>query len=112
MVDEAMSILQDPARPMGEIGDLLHESWMLKRELTDKVSTSTVDEIYEAAREAGARGGKLLGAGGGGFMVFFVEPHRRISVKNRLRDLTRVPIRTANDGSRVVVYEPEAPIEV
>ncbi|MCR9256833.1 MAG: kinase [Alphaproteobacteria bacterium] len=112
MVDEAMDILQNPERPLGEIGDLLHESWMLKRELTDQVSTGQVDEIYEAAREAGARGGKLLGAGGGGFMVFFVEPHRRISVKNRLRDLIRVPIRTANDGSRVVVYEPDTPIEV
>lgn len=112
MVDGAMDVLQDPSRDLGEIGDMLHENWMLKRELSDSVSTDKVDEIYEAAREAGARGGKLLGAGGGGFMLFYVDPNRRISVKNRLRDLIRVPIRVANEGSRIVVYEPDDPIEI
>ena len=65
-----VEILQDEKAPLRELGELLHESWRLKRELADSVSNSQIDEIYDAARDAGAVGGKLLGAGGGGFMVF------------------------------------------
>lgn len=105
MVDEALAILQSD-RPLAELGDLLHESWQLKRELADDVSTAHVDEIYEAARDAGARGGKLLGAGGGGFMIFFVEREKQAAVKDRLKDLVRVNVHCDDVGSRIVVYEP------
>src|SRR5579863_9818902 len=90
MVDEALDILNTPNRPLSELGELLHEGWMLKRELTDKVSNATIDEIYEAGRAAGAIGGKLLGAGGGGFMIFFVPPDRRFAVRERLSKLIHV----------------------
>jgi D-glycero-alpha-D-manno-heptose-7-phosphate kinase len=107
MVDEGLAILQDEAAPITEIGRLLHRGWMLKRELADGVTTSAVDEIYEAARCAGAVGGKLLGAGGGGFMALFVDPGRREAVRDGLRGLVEVRFRTGAPGSRVVVYEPD-----
>ncbi len=106
MVSEAQEILQDRNRPIREVGELLHQSWMLKRELADSVTTPLVDEIYDAARDAGAVGGKLLGAGGGGFMLFFVEPSKRQAVKDRLKHLIRVDFSIDRVGSRIVVYEP------
>ena len=86
MVDSAVDVLLDKNAPLRELGELLHESWRLKRELADRVSNNQIDEIYEAGREAGAIGGKLLGAGGGGFMVFFVEPEKREQVRERLKN--------------------------
>jgi D-glycero-alpha-D-manno-heptose-7-phosphate kinase len=74
MVDTAVDILTDPKTPLRELGGLLDTGWRLKRELADSVSNSKIDEIYQAGRDAGAIGGKLLGAGGGGFMAFLVEP--------------------------------------
>jgi D-glycero-alpha-D-manno-heptose-7-phosphate kinase len=106
MVDGAVDILQDEKAPLRELGELLHESWRLKRELADSVSNSQIDEIYNAAREAGAVGGKLLGAGGGGFMVFFVEEAARDRVRERLKKLIHVSIGTDNDGSKIVLYHP------
>jgi len=108
LVDEAESILGSSTRPVTEIGELLHESWMLKRNLADAVSPPEVDAIYEAAREAGAIGGKLLGAGGGGFMLFFVEPHRQAAVREKLRHLLEVRFDIDHGGSKIVVYEPDA----
>jgi D-glycero-alpha-D-manno-heptose-7-phosphate kinase len=106
MVDEGLAILQDDGRPITEIGRLLHEGWTMKRELADNVSTSAIDEIYAAARAAGAIGGKLLGAGGGGFMLFFAEPDRQPAVRAALKGLVEVACRIGSPGSRVVVYEP------
>lgn len=106
MVDQAAAILGDPRRPMREIGELLHVSWQLKRELADAVSTPEVDAIYEAARSAGALGGKLLGAGGGGFMLFYVEPEHQQRVAERLSSLIRVGFDIDGFGSKIVVYEP------
>ncbi len=106
MVDSAAEILQDEKVPLRELGELLHESWRLKRELANSVSNSQIDEIYSAAREAGAVGGKLLGAGGGGFMVFFVEEVARDNVRERLKRLIHVSINTDNDGSKIVLYHP------
>jgi D-glycero-alpha-D-manno-heptose-7-phosphate kinase len=106
MVDSAGEILQDEKAPLSELGELLHESWRLKRELADSVSNSQIDDIYNAAREAGAVGGKLLGAGGGGFMVFFVEEAARDRVRERLKKLIHVSISTDNDGSKIVLYHP------
>ena len=107
LVDEAQSILTSPNRPLEEFGRLLHESWQLKRSLTGKISNANIDEIYEAGRSAGALGGKLLGAGGGGFMVFFVPPDCRRALRERLKSLLCVPFSFSNKGSHVVVYEPE-----
>ncbi len=85
----------------------MHESWKLKRELADSVSNRQIDEIYDAGREAGAIGGKLLGAGGGGFMLFLVDPERREQVRARLKDLIHVNIGFDNDGSKIVLYQPD-----
>jgi D-glycero-alpha-D-manno-heptose-7-phosphate kinase len=107
MVDGAIEILTDEKTPLRELGRLLHESWLLKRELADSVSNRQVDEIYEAAREAGALGGKLLGAGGGGFMVFYAEGPAQKRICERLKNLIFVSIGIDNDGSKIVLYQPD-----
>jgi D-glycero-alpha-D-manno-heptose-7-phosphate kinase len=106
MVDRAMDVLRDSSGSLRELGEMLHESWMLKRELAGSVSNSRIDDIYEAGRAAGAIGGKLLGAGGGGFMVLLVEPDRRECVRERLKDLIHVSVGFDNTGSKIVLYEP------
>lgn len=106
MVDEATKILQSPGRAIEEFGDLLHEAWRCKRELSHKVSTPAVDQIYETARDAGAIGGKLLGAGGGGFMLLFARPEQQPKVKEALKHLIHVPFGFEESGSRVVLYQP------
>lgn len=106
LVDEAIDVLQSDDRPIREIGELLHQSWRLKTELADNVTTPEIDEIYEAARDAGAVGGKLLGAGGGGFMLLFVEPDKQPAVTERLKNLVRVNFDVDEIGSKIVVYEP------
>jgi D-glycero-alpha-D-manno-heptose-7-phosphate kinase len=111
MVDEAVDIVSNPRRQIREFGSLLHESWNLKRVLTQKITTPQIDEIYQAGLDAGAIGGKLLGAGGGGFMLFLVPPERREALITRLRRLLCVPFAFSNRGSHVVVYEPEASYE-
>jgi D-glycero-alpha-D-manno-heptose-7-phosphate kinase len=107
LVDEAESIVTSPHRSLDEFGRLLHESWQLKRSLTQKISNANIDEIYQAGISAGALGGKLLGAGGGGFMLFFVPPEKRQALRARLRNLLCVPFSFSSRGSHVVVYEPE-----
>ncbi len=107
MVDEGMQILQSRNTPIAEIGDLLNEAWRLKKEMSDKVTTDAIDDIYEAALDAGATGGKILGAGGGGFMLLIVSPDKQASVRERLADLTHVSIKIGSPGSRIVVYDPE-----
>ena len=107
MVDEAEAIITAPGRPVEEFGRLLDESWKLKRTLTSNISNASIDEIYEAGRSAGALGGKLLGAGGGGFMMFFVAPERREALRARLKKLLCIPFNFSNRGSQVVVNEPE-----
>jgi len=107
LVDEAEAIITDPNRPIGDFGRLLHESWSIKRTLTQRITNPAIDEIYEAGLSAGALGGKLLGAGGGGFMLFFVPPERREALRMRLKNLLCIPFKFSNRGSHVVVYEPE-----
>ena len=106
MVDEGLEILSDDTRPITDFGRLLHESWMMKRQLASTVSTSAIDGIYEAARSAGAIGGKLLGAGSGGFMLIFAEPAIQDAVRAELEDLIEVRFDIDSPGSRVVLYEP------
>jgi D-glycero-alpha-D-manno-heptose-7-phosphate kinase len=107
MVDAAIGILIDPNRPLRELGALLHESWMLKRELSNSISNGHIDDIYQAGLDGGALGGKLLGAGGGGFMVFLVDPENRDRLCQRLKRLIHVSVGFDNDGSRIVLYQPE-----
>jgi D-glycero-alpha-D-manno-heptose-7-phosphate kinase len=106
MVEEAVKILHGQNTPIEEFGELLHDSWMLKKELSKKVSTSEIDQLYDAARDAGAIGGKLLGAGGGGFLLLFVKPELQARVKERLKHLVHVPFGFDEGGSRVVLYQP------
>jgi D-glycero-alpha-D-manno-heptose-7-phosphate kinase len=107
LVDSAADILLDPKTPLRELGELMHQSWRIKRELAPSVSNSHIDDIYEAGRDAGAVGGKLLGAGGGGFMVLLVDPERRGQVRERLRKLIHVNVGFDTDGSKIVIYQPE-----
>ncbi len=106
MVDEAIQILQNPKTPIVEVGRLLHQSWLCKRSLSDKVSTPEIDYLYEEAMRVGAVGGKILGAGGGGFLLLFVKPELQSKVQDRLKHLVHVPFRFENSGSRVVLYQP------
>jgi D-glycero-alpha-D-manno-heptose-7-phosphate kinase len=106
MVDRAIGILTSPSSDLFEFGQLLHENWMIKRTLSVRVSNPVVDDLYDAARRAGAVGGKLLGAGGGGFMLLFVRPSDRARVTAVLRDHIIVPLKFESSGSRIVLYQP------
>lgn len=107
MVNEGERILMDPSRPLAQFGDLLHQGWMEKRKLDESVSNPTIDASYEAGRKAGALGGKLLGAGGGGFLLMFAPPERQAAVREAMKDLIHVPFRMERDGTSVVLYNPE-----
>ena len=87
-------------------GELLHETWMLKRDLSDKISNPEIDALYGRARTSGALGGKMLGAGGGGFMLFYVPEERQASVRKSLAGLLEIPFKFGSEGSRVVLYAP------
>lgn len=106
MVNEAIAILQSANAPIEELGKLLHESWLCKRSLSDKVSTGDIDYLYEEAIKAGAIGGKIMGAGGGGFLMLFVKPELQDNVRERLKHLIHVPFKFEDGGSRVVMYQP------
>ena len=106
MVDEAIRIIQSPGTPIDEFGKLLDQSWRYKRELSSNVSTPEIDRIYDEALKAGATGGKIIGAGGGGFLLLFVRPELQDRVKTQLRRLIHVPFQFENSGSRVVLYPP------
>jgi D-glycero-alpha-D-manno-heptose-7-phosphate kinase len=104
MVDESIKILNDRDSEIKDFGKLLHESWMIKRKLTDKITNRTIDKIYEKAMNAGAIGGKLLGAGGGGFILFFVEPDKQPIVMKKMKNLLHVPFKFENLGSQTIYY--------
>jgi len=106
MVDEAVAILADSRVSMDEFGKLLDLGWKYKRSLSDRVSTPEIDQIYEEAKKAGAIGGKILGAGGGGFMLLFAKPERHAAIRERLKDLVHVNFNFDDSGSRVVLYQP------
>ena len=106
LVDQAEAVITSSGS-LDEFGRLLHESWQIKRSLTQKITNRSIDEIYEAGLSAGALGGKLLGAGGGGFMLFYVAPERRQELRERLKKLLCVPFSFSNKGSSIVVYEPD-----
>lgn len=104
MVDEATDILNGDVGSFDDFGKLLHESWMLKKSLTNMISNGDIDQIYDAAKDAGAMGGKISGAGGGGFMLFFVPPEFQPKVKEALKKLLLVPFRFESLGSHVIFY--------
>ncbi len=104
MVDEAVSLL-NKSRFL-QFGKLLNESWHLKRTLSNRISTAYIDEIYDTALKAGAEGGKLLGAGGGGFMLFLVAPEKQAEVKDRLKKFLHVPFEFDDMGSQIIFYQP------
>lgn len=104
MVDEAIDILNENNLDLTDFGKLLHENWMIKRKLTNKITTNTIDKIYNDAEKAGALGGKLLGAGGGGFILFFVEPKKQDKVMKKLKNLLYVPFKFENLGSQLIYY--------
>ena len=106
MVDEGQAILAGKG-PLVEFGRLLHESWELKRTLSSKVAPPLVNQVYDSARKAGATGGKLLGAGGGGFILLFVEPERRRAVVEALDKFLAVPFQFERGGTQLVLYEAE-----
>lgn len=106
LVKEALAILTSD-QDLLAIGELMHEAWQIKRGLSDKVSNAGIDALYQRAKEAGAVGGKLTGAGGGGFMLLFVPPDRHPAVREALGHLIHVPFRFEFSGSQIVVFEPE-----
>lgn len=106
MVYEAADILTGSGA-LDPFGALLHEGWELKRSISPAISTPLIDDLYAAARAAGATGGKLLGAGGGGFVLLFVKPELRQRVLDALRKFLMVPFEFETNGTHIVLYEPE-----
>lgn len=91
---------------INQFGKLLHESWMIKRGLSDRISNVHIDHLYKTARSAGAVGGKLLGAGGGGFLLLFAPPSKQKVIKEKLRKLLLVPFKFENLGTQIIFYQP------
>jgi D-glycero-alpha-D-manno-heptose-7-phosphate kinase len=106
LTKEAFSILRSKA-PIDDFGGLLDTQWKIKKSLTNKISNPLIDEIYSAGINAGASGGKLLGAGGGGFMLFYAHPSKHQSIKASLKEKLFVPFRFENTGSKIVYFSHE-----
>lgn len=107
LVDEAEDILTDKHRNLDDFGRLLDQTWKLKRESGNAISTNEIDHLYQKGMEAGALGGKLLGAGGGGFLVFYVQPEHKEQVIHAMSDLLYVPFHFEDGGTQVIHYTPE-----
>jgi len=110
MVHEAVNIVKGNA-DISKFGRLLNESWQVKRRLSKLITTPEIDDIYYSAIRAGAVGGKLLGAGGGGFILFFAEPKMHYRIKKSLKHLLHVPFRFENFGSQIIFYDPDNSLE-
>ena len=106
LVDEAQAILEDKHADLNDFGRMLNHTWRLKRGTGSKVSNGSIDALYERGIKAGALGGKLLGAGGGGFLLFYVEPDKQQAVIETLDELMHVPFRFENEGTSIVHYNP------
>lgn len=107
LVDDAERVLTDKNADLDDFGRMLDHSWKLKRQTGAAVSTSSIDDLYAKGIAAGALGGKLLGAGGGGFLVFYVRPERQDLVRWAMQDLMHIPFEFENGGTRVIHYTPE-----
>lgn len=106
LVGEAEKILTSKTE-LAEFGRLLDYTWKLKRGISTGISTDSIDRLYEKGIEAGALGGKLLGAGGGGFLLFYVEEDKQEAVHKAMEELLYVPFEFENSGTRVIHYTPE-----
>ncbi len=106
LVDEAIAILNSGG-DIRRFGELLHEAWLAKQSLSDRVTNPAVNAIYEKARAAGAVGGKIMGAGGGGFMQLFAPPGAQPRVREALKDLIHVPFKIGSSGSQIIFYDPQ-----
>lgn len=107
LVDDAEKILTDKNIPLDEFGRLLDHTWKLKRGISSGISTGSIDEQYQKAVSAGALGGKLLGAGGGGFLLFYVPEEKQQAVKEALKGHMHVPFKFENDGTKIIYYSAE-----
>lgn len=107
LVDEAEKVLQSKESNLDDFGYLLNTTWNLKRQTGSAISTNSIDELYDKGIKAGALGGKLLGAGGGGFLVFYVTPEKQESVRHAMQDLLYIPFKFENNGTKVIYYVPE-----
>lgn len=107
LVDEAEKVLTEKSADLNEFGRLLDYTWQLKRQAGNAVSTNGIDELYAKGIKAGALGGKLLGAGGGGFLIFYAEPEKQAAVCRAMDGLLHVPFRFESGGTRVTHYSPE-----
>ncbi len=106
LVDEAEKVLASKCN-INEFGRLLDYTWKIKRGITKQISNDSIDAIYDKAIKAGALGGKLLGAGGGGFILFYVEKDKQCNVINALNDMLHVPFEFENYGNRILYFKPE-----
>lgn len=107
LVDQAEAVLQDSHSDLDDFGRLLDYTWQLKKNTGEKISTSSIDKLYADGIKAGALGGKLLGAGGGGFLIFYVQPEMQEAVKEAMKDLLYIPFEFENSGTKVIYYSPE-----
>jgi D-glycero-alpha-D-manno-heptose-7-phosphate kinase len=107
MVPMAIRCLQANGSSIIDLGLMLREAWELKKSLAASVSNAEIDTMFDKAIKAGAIGGKILGAGGGGFMLLFVTPDKQPAVREALEAYVHVPFRFEDSGSRVVVYQPD-----
>lgn len=107
LVDDAQKVLVDSSADLNDFGRLLDHTWKLKRQTGSAVSTSGIDALYDKGIAAGALGGKLLGAGGGGFLVFYVEKEKQAAVREAMKDLLYIPFKFENEGTKVIYYEAE-----
>lgn len=108
LVNEAEAILVDKERDLDDFGRLLDATWRLKKQTGGSITTCEIDKLYERGIKAGALGGKLLGAGGGGFIVFYVQPDKQSSVKKAMSELMYVPFKFEEGGTQVIHYSPES----
>ena len=106
LVDDVQRLLVSDG-DLNEFGRLLDYTWKLKRGITSDISNNDIDALYKKAIDAGAIGGKLLGAGGGGFLLFYVEPEYQENVRSTLEDLIYVPFEFENEGTRIMYFRPE-----
>lgn len=107
LVDEAEAVLTNKDRDLDDFGRMLDTTWRLKKGTGGSISTGSIDELYEKGMDAGALGGKLLGAGGGGFLVFYVQPEKQEMVREAMKDFMYIPFKFEDDGTRVIHYSPE-----
>ena len=108
LVDDAEQILEDKHADLDDFGRLLDKTWRLKRQTGGAITTNSIDELYNKAISSGALGGKLLGAGGGGFLVFYVRPEQKQQVLEAMQELLYVPFQFEDGGTRVIHYTPES----